>query len=525
MAVLTWLGNGLRRVIGLILPVFAKARDFRGMSSGVRWTLHLLLLAGILVGLFFLNKYVERWIPGSLSTIWLPLLFLLVYVLAWLGWWLWKLLGQEEAGSAFPDLDAAWAEALQALNHAGIDVTEVPLFLVLGRPAGPEEGLFQATQLALKVKQAPVGPNAPLHVYANADGIYVTCAGASLLGRHAGFLAGEVELTVSRGGGGDIAPADDPFVTHRPNKGVDKEVGDLLVQARKEGRELTGREKRAIRRRDGLPVPQLLKDTSAVEHVTTRLRHVCRLIAQTRQPYCPINGILLLVPFDATDNEEDANQTARICQLDLTAAREVLRVQCPLFALVCDLEVAPGFRELIGRLPAEQRHRRLGQRFPMLADMKRVNVPEMIAGGVSWIFSEMMPGWIYKLFRVEAPGRDDVDEVLGGNIRLYQLLEQMPERGERLGRVLTRGVLPDDAGPSLFGGCYLGATGPDPREQAFVAGVFRRLVEKQSCVAWTPAALAEEASLQRRTRYGYLTLAGVAAAIALVVVGYYAWKP
>ncbi len=59
-----------------------------------------------------------------------------------------------------------------------------------------------------------------------------------------------------------------------------------------------------------------------------------------------------------------------------------------------------------------------------------------------------------------------------------------------------------------------------------MAGVFRRLVEKQSCVAWTPAALAEEASLQRRTRYGYLTLAGIAAAaIALLVVGFYAWKP
>ncbi len=452
MAVLSGLWNGLRRVIGLILPVFAKARDFRGMSSGVRWTLHLLLLAGILVGLFFLNQYVRHWIRHPLlSNIWLPLLFLLVYVLAWLGWWLWKLLGQEEAGSAFPDLDAAWAEALQALNHAGIDVTEVPLFLVLGRPAGPEEGLFQATQLALKVKQAPVGPSAPLHVYANADGIYVTCAGASLLGRQAAFLAGEVELTVSRGGG-DMAPADDPERTLRPNEGPDKEVKDLVVQAREEGRDLTGREKRAIRRRAGLPVPQLLKDTSAVEHSTARLKHLCRLIAQTRQPYCPINGMLLLVPFDATDNEEDANQTARICQLDLAAAREVLRVQCPLFALICDLEVAPGFRELIARLPAEQRHRRLGQRFPMLADMKRVNVPEMITGGVSWIFSEMMPGWIYKLFRVEAPGRDDVDEVLGGNIRMYQLLEQMPERGQRLGRVLTRSVLADDSGPSLFGG-------------------------------------------------------------------------
>src|SRR5438105_1685685 len=76
---------------------------------------------------------------------------------------------------------------------------DLPLFLGLGRPSGPEEALFDAAQLAFVVKQAPAGP-APLHVYATRDAIYVTCAGASLLGKHAANVA--LEGIAELGGGG-----------------------------------------------------------------------------------------------------------------------------------------------------------------------------------------------------------------------------------------------------------------------------------------------------------------------------------
>src|SRR5258708_1414570 len=208
MGLFTSIVNGLRWLVGLVLPFFAKARDFQGIGPALRWAIHILLVATILVGLFFLNKlpviYNNLTRPETVRSYWLPLLFVLVYVLGWLGWGLWQLLQPEESYS-FPDIDAAWEEALAGLHQQGIDLTEAPLFLVLGRPAAGEAWLFQATQLSLAGRGAPSRPDAPLQVYANRDAIFVTWAGASLLGRQAGILAEEPAFTGD--GGTDAGPA------------------------------------------------------------------------------------------------------------------------------------------------------------------------------------------------------------------------------------------------------------------------------------------------------------------------------
>src|SRR5437660_728089 len=75
--------------------------------------------------------------------------------------------------------------------------------------AGGEQALFRAAfptaQRPLRVAGAPAGP-APLHVYATPDGIWVTCAGASLTGEQVRRLAitedAGVVLAAQDGGGG-----------------------------------------------------------------------------------------------------------------------------------------------------------------------------------------------------------------------------------------------------------------------------------------------------------------------------------
>ena len=70
----------------------------------------------------------------------------------------------------------------------------------------------------------------------------------------------------------------------------------------------------------------------------------------------------------------------------------------------------------------------------------------------------------------------------------------------------------------MLGGCYLAGTGRDPgREQGFIAGVFRQLIENQNYVAWTPEALDEEADYRRWTYYGYLGLAVIVVLLALIL--------
>ena len=146
----------------------------------------------------------------------------------------------------------------------------------------------------------------------------------------------------------------------------------------------------------------------------------------------------------------------------------------------------------------------------------------MFEGGVAWMAQAMFPNWIYKLFRIEHSERDDVNALVEGNGHLYQLMCELNERHKRLSRLLSRALASDNTGPPLCSGCYMAATGRDARkEQAFVAGVFRRLPENQDFVTWTDEAPKEDADAHKWATYGYVAL-GVAA-VALFVVGYLVW--
>src|SRR5260221_2651856 len=81
--------------------------------------------------------------------------------------------------SRFPDLDFAWGAELTALERNGIDVTAVPIFLVLGSAGDRQErALFDSAGLGLRLRAVPEGP-APLHWYASPDAIYLCCSEAS----------------------------------------------------------------------------------------------------------------------------------------------------------------------------------------------------------------------------------------------------------------------------------------------------------------------------------------------------------
>src|SRR5262245_3842393 len=95
------IAGGVRQVVGLGLPVFAKATDFRRWNPWVWRILHLLFLAAVLVLMWWLNRYYQfeqllhQKVPIFYRQFFLPALFLVVYALSWLGYWLWRLLGEE----------------------------------------------------------------------------------------------------------------------------------------------------------------------------------------------------------------------------------------------------------------------------------------------------------------------------------------------------------------------------------------------------------------------------------------------
>jgi hypothetical protein len=536
MRFVTGLWNLLRQALGLVLPLFSRARDFRGLGTGLRWAIHVILVAAILVGLWAVNHYFElstvlRRAPGPLKDFWLPSLFVLVYALSWLGWWLWKLLWPEKETSDFPDIDDAWEEAVAALQQAGIDLTEAPLFLVLGRPAGGEAALFSASQLQLTVANVPRRADAPLHVFASRDGVYVTCAGASLLGRQAliftesSHAAGD-GVAPEAGTTDQLGKTQDPFATMGPT-GTLKEIQVILRRAREEGRDLTEEERRQVRLLGGggaagapaAPARRgtLLKNPADVELFTARFKHLCHLVVRDRRPYCPVNGILVVLPLAGTESDDVAHQVASLCQQDLAAGRQVLQLHCPVFALLGDLEGAPGFVQFLERFPQDQRQRRVGQRFPLVPDLPVEELPGVLERLVHWVCHDLFAIWVYRLFRVETPERRDAHDAVRGNVQLYHLLRHMHQVDRPLARLVTKGLAVPHNGLIMLGGCYIAGTGPDPVTQGFIAGVFRRLIESQNYVCWTDEGMAEEADYERWTQRGYIALVVLAATVVAVL--------
>jgi hypothetical protein len=491
-------------VVSLVSP-FAPQRPTVKIAPGLRWFLHAFVIALILVALWFVNEKFEifRLIPNPTwaSHYWLPIIFVLLYALAVTGWWIYRILMAEPEATDFPDIDEAWEEAVDALDQAGVSLTEVPVFLVLGRTETPEEHFFQGAQLNFVVKGAPVGVRHPLHVYGNRDGVFITCSGCSLLGKQASLLA--LEGIADEGGATNDGPVmgigDDAGATLKPGHAEQKIIKKL---ARMIGTQMNGLQKRMLRRESNLPMPNLLASSEDVETLTLRMAHLCRLIFRDRQPYCPINGVLVLVPLGATDTEIDAQQSAELCHRDLSVIRRVMKVQCPIFAMAVDMEQLPGFRDFIHRRTASERARRIGQRFPLNPpDLRDEGLHDKLGEAVQWLGHNIVRDLVYRVFKTEPGGK------LGVNHDLFLLLDEMRDRKDHLARFIVQGIARDVDGPLLFGGCYLAATGAErERDQAFVRGVLARLFENQNYVSWTEQALAEDSRCHSATWAGYVVL-------------------
>jgi type VI protein secretion system component VasK len=266
-------------------------------------------------------------------------------------------------------------------------------------------------------------------------------------------------------------------------------------------------------------MPDLLKNTAEMNMYKARLAHLGRLIVRDREPFCAINGLLVLVPIGGTDTEADAQQTAEMCTRDLATLRRVLRLQCPILVLTCDLEALPGFRDFIVRVSARERLGRLGQRFPLASpDLAGEALQEQIDKSIHYLCDHYLRDWVYRLFQVDDTGERDATAT---NTGLYLFLDEMRGRKKNLSRVLTQGIAREGPVPLLYAGCYLAATGSDKaQEQAFVAGVFKRLLENQSFVAWTDQALAEDRKSHSQANLGYGLLGGLAV-VLLATLGFF----
>ncbi|MFO0969511.1 MAG: type VI secretion protein IcmF/TssM N-terminal domain-containing protein [Gemmataceae bacterium] len=468
MATFRVIRDGLKALAALLLPFLDPPG--RGRTPVLRWGLHVLSLALVLAGLWYINwhfdlgKAVRSPFP-QLHGIWLPLLFLLAYAALGVAAWLWRMLGPERPSVEYPDIDAAWTEALRALRQANLDATEPPLFLVLGRPLSREENLFAAAPIPWLAQGAPCRADAPLRVYAGRKAVFVTCAELSELGRQTRLLAGDSTA----------------------------------------------------------PQSARLGIVEALNERQSRLRYLCRLILRARRPYCPLNGILALVPLPGLADDAAAKRLADAAQTDVQTARDVFQLECPTVVLVTDLDRASGCAEFLGDCPPAARDEALGQRFPLVPDIDPHEVAGMIESGLASLCGSRRLELLEPKFLLDPAGGEAAGApgaAVRKNMRLYQFAESVRQLGPRLARLARRVAAGADGGPPMLAGVFLAATGDDAARQAFVPGVIRLLLQDQNYVTWTPEALAEERS------FAWMTAAGYVACVLLLALGglgYWFW--
>ena len=84
--------------------------------------------------------------------------------------------------SQFPDLASAWDEVLNRLSQARYDAANQNLFLLMPTDETLAADMVRASAMNL-FAAAPTAADAPIHAYASADGLFLSCAGASAWGR------------------------------------------------------------------------------------------------------------------------------------------------------------------------------------------------------------------------------------------------------------------------------------------------------------------------------------------------------
>ncbi len=86
-----------------------------------------------------------------------------------------------EAEARFPEIDAAWQEISIQLSQARIDPTAQHLYLLLAPDETLAASVVDAAGLSL-FASGPASHESPVHCYAVADALLLSCAGASALG-------------------------------------------------------------------------------------------------------------------------------------------------------------------------------------------------------------------------------------------------------------------------------------------------------------------------------------------------------
>jgi hypothetical protein len=428
----------------------------------------------------------------------------------------------QEAGERFPEIQRAWDEGIAELRRRGFDLHRTPLYFVLGSESSlKDQYLFAASGLDFAFTHFPKGRGLPIRWYACEDAIFVVTShvgSLSDLARSASDVVSSRRVEVPVKGPSAAAvgvtatcwPAEDESLMGDMDSGIIKppskaDVGytgtlsldetTLGVAAIQTG----GNPKK--------PPPQLVAPSrERIDLEQRRLAYLCRLANEERRPYCPINGVLLLLPINLILVDDNNGSFIRnAVRSDMAILIERFGLRFPVIPLVTGWEDDTGFQELRRRIeklePGTALKHRFGKGFGRGNTISDPPVKDQLAA-MCMQACRSFEDWVYKLFR------DPKSLASPGNRALYSLLCKVRRYlYPRLDNVVVEGLGCEDEEQApltpVMIGAYFAAAGPHEDTRAFANKVFSRLLEVNEELEWTPAA---EAANRRYYTIGYASL-------------------
>lgn len=258
-------------------------------------------------------------------------------------------------------------------------------------------------------------------------------------------------------------------------------------------------------------------ESSTTDHVIKRLELICRLVAEERDPFCPLNGIVLLVPIQATDDDATAEEAGERVAQDLQAVMRTTEMELSVQVVLCGLEACDGAEAWLERCPQESRHQPLGTSLPDALESQADSEAAWIGRAAEWLCDDLLPTLaLGRLRRTMADGSADRhhQEV---NRSLHRFVQSMRERRGPLSRLLQQCTAPKSRHWRLRG-CFFAATGSTTStNHGFTAGLMPLIQGMQHEVRWLEIRRRRDSLYLAITIAGYGVMALAAAAAATML--------
>lgn len=402
--------------------------------------------------------------------------------------------------SEFEDIDRAWDAGLEALAREGYDLQWLPIFVVNGATAAQRKSLFESARLPWKVQGIDDPRLGAVTFHACDEGLFI-CLNS------VGAMASQLEKpALSRIASGNPRGTNVAQATLRPGQiqaAAEQTRRPDQLQSALAGQTLApgaiaaaasstiapppaGRYGETIRPGEiaaavsapsgarQAPLEKLSQEEQRLSR--RRLLYFCERLVAERGSYCPMNGLLQLIPLQWTQNAMFEPLQAAVAQ-DLQTLHDGLHLQFPVVCLHSGLEDITGLTQFLERgrvLDSRFRDSRAGSRYPAGLPIDEKSSTWVVERSLQWFRD-----WVYAEFAKNLASPQ--------NRQLYQFFCSLSERRGRLARQMRAAVGELKLlQPVRLSGCYFAGTGPEANRQSFVHGVLQRLMSEQNDVAWMP---------------------------------------